>query len=202
LGLGQTMFRLRITKHLMFSSVYPQGSSKLASLSLRLSLPTQVREEGEDKGREHQHFPWPISCRVSSRRFDTTQHPYALVQKQWEKIKRKGRCECHASGDGEGQGQNYGYVCHGNLPSSAMWRLPEQGKDFRDCHHVLELSCLPLARLLRQANLPLGEAQPWHFSSRADLQYAGLGGASLTPQIAAPSPSRFSVTSVTAMAAT
>jgi hypothetical protein len=146
LGLGQTMFRLRITKHLMFSSVYPQGSSKLASLSLRLSLPTQVREEGEDKGREHQHFPWPISCRVSSRRFDTTQHPYALVQKQWEKIKRKGRCECHASGDGEGQGQNYGYVCHGNLPSSAMWRLPEQGKDFRDCHHVLELSCArPLA---------------------------------------------------------
>jgi hypothetical protein len=32
-----------------------------------------------------------------------------------------------------------------------MSRLPEQGKDFRDCHHVLELSGakpsrLPLAR--------------------------------------------------------
>jgi hypothetical protein len=56
-----------------------------------------------------------------------------------EKTKRKGRCQCHASGDGQGQGQNYGYLFHGSLPSSPTPRLPEQGKDFRDCHHVLEL---------------------------------------------------------------
>jgi hypothetical protein len=43
-----------------------------------------------------------------------------LVQNQWEKIKPKGRCEYHASGDGEGQSQNYSYLCHGDVPSSAM----------------------------------------------------------------------------------
>jgi hypothetical protein len=45
-----------------------------------------------------------------------------------------------------------------------MWRLPEQGKDFRDCHHVLELfggqALAPtLARALHQAKVCLGEAQ-------------------------------------------
>ena len=79
--------------------------------------------------------------------------PQPLEQQgsEWENTKRKGRCQCHASGDGQGQGQNYGYLFHGSLPSSAMSRLPQQGKDFRDCHHVLELSGakpsrLPLAR--------------------------------------------------------
>jgi hypothetical protein len=62
----------------------------------------------------------------------------AVCSSQWEKTEPIGRCQCYASGDGEGQGQNYGYV-HGNHPSSAMLRLPEQGKDIRDCHHVLEL---------------------------------------------------------------
>jgi hypothetical protein len=62
-----------------------------------------------------------------------------LGQKQWEKTKRKGRCECHASGDGDGQSQNYGYLFHGRSPSSSVIQVPEQGSDFRDCHHVLEL---------------------------------------------------------------
>jgi hypothetical protein len=60
----------------------------------------------------------------------------AVCSSQWDKTKPKGRCQCH--GDGEGQGQNYGYV-HGNHPSSAILRLPEQGKDIRDRQHVLEL---------------------------------------------------------------
>jgi hypothetical protein len=62
--------------------------------------------------------------------------PQPLEQQgsEWEKTKRKGRCQCHASGDGQGQGQNYAYLFHGSLPSSAMSRLPEQGKDFRDRH--------------------------------------------------------------------
>ena len=75
--------------------------------------------------------------------------PQPLEQQgsEWEKTKRKGRCQCHASGDGQGQGQNCGYLFHGSLPSSAMSRLPEQGKDFRDCHHVLVLFGTKLSRL-------------------------------------------------------
>ncbi len=30
-----------------------------------------------------------------------------------------------------------------DLPSLAMSRLPDQGKDIRDCHYVLELCCNP-----------------------------------------------------------
>ena len=56
-------------------------------------------------------------------------------QNQREQTKRKGRCQCHASG--EAQGQNYGY--HGSAPFLVVWKLPEQGKELRDRHHVLEL---------------------------------------------------------------
>jgi hypothetical protein len=75
--------------------------------------------------------------------------PQPLEQQgsEWEKTKRKGRCQCHASGDGQGQGQNYAYLFHGSLPSSAMSRLPEQGKDFRDRYHVLVLSGAKPSRL-------------------------------------------------------
>jgi hypothetical protein len=70
----------------------------------------------------------------------------AVCSTQWEKTKPIGRCQCHANGDGEGQGQNYGYV-HGNHPSSAVSRLPEQVKGISDCHHVLELSESDIAQL-------------------------------------------------------
>jgi hypothetical protein len=56
-------------------------------------------------------------------------------QNQREKTKRKGCSQCHASG--EAQSQNYG--CHGSAPFLVVLRLPEQGEDFRDRHHVLEL---------------------------------------------------------------
>jgi hypothetical protein len=62
----------------------------------------------------------------------------SVKRTQWEETRPKGRCQCHACGDGEAQGQNYGRR-HGSHPSSAMSRLPEQGKDICDRHHVLEL---------------------------------------------------------------
>ena len=60
-------------------------------------------------------------------------------QNQWEETKRKGRRQRHAYGEREGQCQNCGYLFHGSVPFLAMWRLPEQRKDIRDRHHVLEL---------------------------------------------------------------
>ena len=56
-------------------------------------------------------------------------------QKQREKTKGKGRCQCHARC--KGQGENYGCRFHGSPLFSGS--LSEQGKDFRDRHHVLEL---------------------------------------------------------------
>jgi hypothetical protein len=61
---------------------------------------------------------------------------HASGQKQWEKTKRKGCCQCHACG--EAQSQNYGY--HGSAPLLVVLELPEQRKEIRDRHHVLELS--------------------------------------------------------------
>ena len=54
-------------------------------------------------------------------------------QKQREKTKRKGYCQRHAN---EGHSQNYGY--HGSAPFLVALELPEQGKEVRDRHHVLE----------------------------------------------------------------
>ena len=45
---------------------------------------------------------------------------------------------CHACG--EAQGENCEY--HGSAPFLVVWKLPEQGKDFRDRHHVLEFLVL------------------------------------------------------------
>ena len=59
-------------------------------------------------------------------------------QKQWERTKRKGRCQRHACG--EAQGENCEY--HGSAPFLVVWKLPEQGKYFRDRHHVLEFLVL------------------------------------------------------------
>jgi hypothetical protein len=62
----------------------------------------------------------------------------SVKRTQWEEARPKGRCQCHACGDGEAQGQNCG-CRHGNAPFLVVWSLPEQSKDFRDRHHVLEL---------------------------------------------------------------
>jgi len=67
-------------------------------------------------------------------------------QKQGEKTKRKGRCQCHAYGERERQCQDCSYLFHGSAPFLVMRRLPEQGKDFRDCHHVLEFSAPHIAQ--------------------------------------------------------
>jgi hypothetical protein len=105
--------------------------------------------------------------------------PQPLEQQgsEWEKTKRKGRCQCHASGDGQGQSQNYGYLF--------MAVSPLQRR--RDCQNRARTSVtgifgtflrpasgLPLARLLRQANLPLGEAQPWHLAVGQTCNTQGL----------------------------
>jgi hypothetical protein len=55
------------------------------------------------------------------------------VCSHWEKTKPKGRCQCDAN---EGHTQNYRY--HGRAPLLVMLLLPEQGKEIRDRHHVLE----------------------------------------------------------------
>ena len=102
-------------------------------------------EEGEAKGQEHQHLFHDAA-------------PACSHQNQWEKIKCKSRCQCHASGDGEGQGENYGYR-HDNHPSLGVLRLPEQGKDFRDSHHVLELLGARSSKNER-AEAPAGVGEP------------------------------------------
>jgi len=81
-------------------------------------------KEGEAKGQEHQHLFHDAA-------------PVCSSQKQWEKTKRKGRCQCRARC--EGQGQNYGCRFHGSPPFSALLSLPDHGKDIGDRHHVLEL---------------------------------------------------------------
>ena len=58
-------------------------------------------------------------------------------QMQWEKVKPKGRCQCHASSDGEGQSPNY--LFHGVTLFLVVLELPEQCKEIRDRHHVLEV---------------------------------------------------------------
>ena len=88
-------------------------------------ITTGAREGAEAPGRKNY---W--ECPGAS----AWQQLVAVCSHQWEQTKPKGRCQCHADGGGEGQGQNCGYV-HGNHPSSAVLRLPEQGKDIHDCHH-------------------------------------------------------------------
>jgi hypothetical protein len=41
-----------------------------------------------------------------------------------------------------------------------MWRLPEQGKDFRDCHHVLELFGGRLSVVLVMDGTAMAHANP------------------------------------------
>jgi hypothetical protein len=93
-----------------------------------------MKKQKPREGRERWEYPGASAW----------QQLVAVCSSQWEKTKPIGRCQCHANGDGEGQGQNYGYV-HGNHPSSALSRLPEQGKDIRDRHHVLEVLRQPIA---------------------------------------------------------
>ena len=60
-----------------------------------------------------------------------------LRSKKWEETKRKGCCQCYACDECEGERENYGY--HGSPLFPAMRKLPQQGKDIRDCHHSLVL---------------------------------------------------------------
>ena len=90
-------------------------------------------------------FSWRrVVMRVSRLLFGNNVEAVCSGQKQREKTRRKGRCQHHACG--EGQCQNYSCLFHGSVPFLLVRRLPAQGKDIRDSHHILELSMPDVAQ--------------------------------------------------------
>ena len=92
-------------------------------------------------------------------------------QSQWEKAKRKGRCQYHACC--EGHTHYCDCLFHGGVPFLVVLRLSGQGEDFRDRHHVLEAlrQYCDMGHSYQSANKysALGRSSARTLGSRAEL---------------------------------